>query len=81
MRKIALTLTAAALALGMTALTASAQTQAPGASALHGQIQNFTPLAKQAACNGQWGPFCGPGWIRRCGFWRWPHCRCVPCGY
>ncbi len=81
MRKLALTLTAAALVLGMTALTASAQTQSPGAANLHAQLHNFTPIVKQTACNGRWGPWCGPGWIRRC--WRGPfgvaHCRCVPC--
>lgn len=81
MRKLTLTLTAAALVLGMTALSASAQTQAPGAAGLDAQAHNFTPMVKQAACNGRWGPWCGPGWIRRC--WRGPfgvvHCRCVPC--
>jgi Spy/CpxP family protein refolding chaperone len=81
MRKLALTLTAAALVLGMTALAASAQTQSPGAAGLHAQANNFTPIVKQTACNGTWGPWCGPGWVRRC--WRGPwgalHCRCVPC--
>lgn len=81
MRKLALTVTAAALVMGMTALSASAQTQQLGAAGIHAQIHNFTPLVKQTACNGRWGPWCGPGWIRRC--WRGPwgvrHCRCVPC--
>ena len=61
MKKLALTLTTATLALGMTALTASAQTQRPGAAALHAQAQNFTPMIQQAACGG-YGPRCGPGW-------------------
>ena len=52
MRKLTLTLTAAALALGTMALTANAQTQQPGAASLHAQSQNFTPIIKQAACNG-----------------------------
>ena len=81
MKKLALTLTAATLVLGMTALTTSAQTQAPGAGNLNAQIHNFSPIVKQAACGGRWGPWCGPGWTRRC--WRGPfgvlHCRCVPC--
>jgi Spy/CpxP family protein refolding chaperone len=80
MRKLVLTLTAATLVLGMTALTASAQTQAPGAAGLHAQANNFTPMVQHTACGG-FGPFCGPGWVRRC--WRgpygYPHCRCVPC--
>ena len=35
MKKLALTLTAAALVLGINALTAGAQTQQPGAANLH----------------------------------------------
>lgn len=81
MKKLALTLTAATFALGMTALTVSAQTQQPGAANLNAQVHNFTPIVKQAACNGMPGPYCGPGWVRRC--WRGPygglHCRCVRC--
>ena len=66
MKKLALTLTIATLALGMTALTASAQTQQPGAAALHAQAQNFTPIIEQAACGGR--PYgCGPGWTYYCG--------------
>jgi hypothetical protein len=38
-------------------------------------LKNATPLVTKAACNG-YGPYCGPGWIRRCGYWG---CRCVPC--
>jgi hypothetical protein len=69
MRKLALTLTAATLVLGMTALTASAQTQ--GAAGLN----NATPIATKIACRGP-GPFCPWGWVRRCGPWG---CRCVRC--
>jgi hypothetical protein len=80
-RKLAFALTAAVLVLSMSALTGSAQTQAPGAAALHAQAQNFTPILTPAACNGRWGQYCGPGWVRRC--WRGPyghlHCRCVHC--
>ena len=78
MKKLALTLTAATLVLGMTALTASAQTQ--GAANMQAQAQTFTPIVTKVACRGP-GPFCGPGWVRRC--WRGPfgalRCRCVPC--
>jgi hypothetical protein len=75
MKKLALTLTAATFALGISALTVSAQTQAPGAASLHAQLQNATPIVTKAACGG-WGPSCGPGWVRRCGYWG---CRCVRC--
>ena len=75
MKKLALTLTAATFALGISALTAGAQTQQPGAASLHAQLQNATPIVTKAACRG-WGPYCGPGWVRRCGYWG---CRCVRC--
>lgn len=81
MRKRFLTLTAAALVLGMMALSAGAQTQAPGASNLQGR-----PILYSAGEGGrlQWqvgsvvrarldSPVC----------WRGPwgrlHCRCVRC--
>ena len=75
MRKLTLTLLTVAVALGMTALVATAQTQRLGAGALHAQGQNFTPITKQVACNGWTGAMgCGPGWI-----WsRYWH-RCVRC--
>jgi hypothetical protein len=44
-----MTLTAALLVLGTMAMSASAQTQAPGAASLHAQIQKATPVVKQAA--------------------------------
>ena len=78
MKKLALALTAATLALGMTVLTAGAQTQQPGAASLHAQIRNATPIVTHAACRG-WGPHCGPGFTQRCGFPHFPHCRCVRC--
>ena len=59
MRKLTMTLTAAALMLGTMAIAANAQTQAPGAAGLHTQIQNATPI-KQAACRG-FGRWCPPG--------------------
>lgn len=74
MRKLAITLTAAALVLAATAIAASAQTQMTGAAGLHAQMQNAT-LFKEAACRG-WGPYCGPGWTRACNRWR---CWCRPC--
>ena len=79
MRKLPITLMAATFVLGMSVLTASAQTQQLGASSLT-QLRNVTPIVTPAACRGL-GPYCGPGWVRRC--WRGPHgylhCRCVPC--
>ena len=52
MRRFTITLAATALALGSMALTANAQTQAVGAAGVHAQLQNATPIVKQAACNG-----------------------------
>ena len=77
MRKLTMTLTAAVLMLGTMAMTASAQTQAPGMASFHAQLKNATPIVKQAACNGTWGAYgCGPGFTRRCGPYR---CWCGPC--
>jgi hypothetical protein len=73
MRKLTLTLTAAALVLGTLAVTANAQTSL-GAAGLHAQIQNATPIHK-TACNG-FGPHCAPGWTWVCGPYR---CWCRPC--
>jgi hypothetical protein len=77
MRKLTLTLTAAAFVLGTMAIAANAQSQLLGAKSLQKQIENATPIAPitPAACNGRTGVMgCGPGWI-----WsRYWH-RCVPC--
>jgi hypothetical protein len=74
MRKLTMTLTAAALILGTMAVAANAQTQSPGASSFHAQIKNATPI-QEAACRG-FGPYCGPGFTRVCGPYR---CWCRPC--
>jgi hypothetical protein len=74
MRKLT-TWTAAALVLAASAVAAMAQTQSLGAARLHAQIQNATPIVKEAACRG-FGPFCPPGTTRRCGPYR---CWCVRC--
>jgi hypothetical protein len=70
MRKITLTLAAAALVFGSLAV-ANAQTQ--GASSLNAQAQNATPIVKHTACRG-WGR-CPPGRFWACGpggcFCRW----------
>ncbi len=76
MRKFALTLAAAGLALGAVASTASAQTLSPAAANIRGQMENATPIVQQAACRFA-GPHCGPGYIWRCGGVL--GCRCVPC--
>jgi hypothetical protein len=73
MRKLTIALTA--ITLGTMALQANAQSQQSGAAAMHALAQNATPIVKQAACRG-FGPYCPPGWVRRCGPFR---CRCVPC--
>ena len=76
MGKLAITLAAAALMLGSLTFAATAQTQQPGASSIHGLAQNATPIVKQAACNGRWGPWCPPGRHRVCGPYR---CWCAAC--
>ena len=72
MRKFSITLAAAALALGMSALTVNAQSQ--GASSLNAQAQNATIIHK-AACLG-YGRYCPPGMHRVCNGYR---CWCRPC--
>jgi hypothetical protein len=72
MRRLVVTLTATAAILFVGALAAEA-------AVLHGNAlstvtQNFTPI-KPAACRGS-GPWCGPGYTRRCGPFR---CWCRPC--
>jgi hypothetical protein len=74
MKKLTMTLTAAAL-LGSMALTANAQTQQLGAG-LHAQLQNATPIVKQAACRG-FGAHCPPGYVWTCGYYG--RCWCRPC--
>jgi hypothetical protein len=71
MLKLSLTLAAATLIVGSLALTASAQTQAPGAATLSSQARNATSI-QHAAC----GPrlFAGCPWGTR----RWRG-RCVAC--
>ena len=73
MRKLTTTLTAANLVLGTMAIAADAQTLSPGAGSLYGQLQNVTPVARQAACRG-WGRHCPPGFGWHCYY---GHCRCV----
>jgi uncharacterized lipoprotein len=72
MKTLTLTLAAAALALGATALSANAQQLGAG----HAQLQNATPIVKQAACRG-FGARCGPGFVWTCG--PYGRCWCRPC--
>jgi Spy/CpxP family protein refolding chaperone len=75
MRKITMTLAVAAFAIGATALSAQAQTQASGAAHLNAQAQNAT-IIHEAACHG-WGAHCPPGRTWTCnGYGR---CWCRPC--
>lgn len=73
MRKLTLTLTAAALVLGTMAISANAQTSS-GAAGLHAQLQNASPV-HQAACRG-FGEHCAPGWTWVCNPY---HCWCRAC--
>jgi hypothetical protein len=75
MKKITMTLAAAALMVGSMALTANAQTHQFG-SGLHAQIQNATPIVQQTACRG-FGARCGPGFTWVCGYYG--RCWCRPC--
>jgi len=74
MRQFIMTLAAMALVLGMTVMTASAQTQ--GAGSLNA-LRNATPIVKKAGCRGpgDWGR-CPPGLHWVCGPYR---CWCAPC--
>jgi hypothetical protein len=74
MRKLSITLAAAALVLTSFAFAASAQTQAPGASSLDSLARNATPI-HQAACT-HWAR-CPAGWTRVCN--GWGRCWCRPC--
>ena len=74
MRKLSITLAAAALALTTMAGIAAAQTQQPGASSFHTMLKNATPL-HETACRGPRGA-CPWGWFRVCNRWR---CWCRPC--
>ena len=56
MKKLTLTLAAAALALGSMALSANAQ--GAGAAGMQALSQNATPIVKQVACSG-FGPVAG----------------------
>lgn len=49
MRKLALGMMATTLVLGITAWPATAQTQQPGASSVHAQLKNVTPI-ETVAC-------------------------------
>ena len=62
MRKIALTLTAAAFVFGTFAIAANAQTHSLGAAGFHAQMKSATPIVTLAACNGRTGGHgCGAG--------------------
>ena len=74
MRKLTMSLAAMALMVGMTVMTASAQTQ--GLHSLNA-LRNATPIVKEVGCRGpgDWGK-CPPGLHRVCSYGR---CWCAPC--
>jgi hypothetical protein len=74
MRKVSITLAAAALVLTSMAFTAGAQTQQAGAAGFHALERNATPI-HEAACRG-FGGGCSLGWHRVCGPYR---CWCRLC--
>ena len=64
MRKLTVTLAAAALVLGTMVVQANAQNQNRGAAV----FKNATPIVTLAACNGRTGHCgCGAGWVSACG--------------
>jgi hypothetical protein len=60
MRRLAITLCAGALLLGVAALSADAQTQT-GASSFHALMRNATPIVQNAACPGEASDRCPRG--------------------
>jgi hypothetical protein len=77
MRRLTMILAAAMLVLGTTAMMTGADGKPMGASSVGQAVKNFTPLIKEAACNGRTGHCgCGAGWISSCGN---RCCKCVPC--
>jgi hypothetical protein len=77
MRKLTMTLMAAAFALGAMALQANALNLNRGAICTYNSLKNATPIVTHVACNGWTGACgCGPGFISAC---RDRCCRCVPC--
>ena len=73
MQKLALTIAASTLFVGLMATATNAQTHQFG-SGLHGQ--NATPIVQQVACRG-FGARCGPGFVWACG--PYGRCFCRPC--
>jgi len=74
MKKLTVTVAAAALVLGSLALAANAQTQQPGS--FRALAKDATPLVTQARCGPHAGRWCGPWHHRVCG----PnHCWCAHC--
>ncbi len=75
MRKLSITLAAAAIALTAMAGMVGAQTQQPGAANFKTMLRNATPL-HEVACRGRGA--CPWGYIRVCGGIVY-HCWCRPC--
>jgi hypothetical protein len=80
MQKLILVLAAVMLVLGTQAFQADAQTQLRGAGAIR-VLKNATPFPfiLKAACNGNGGACCGPGYVDRCFKRTGTCCECVPC--
>jgi hypothetical protein len=72
MRKLSITVVAAAAILALNSMAANAVTAS--GNTLPNAAKNFSPI-HDAACRG-WGRWCGPGYVRACGPYR---CWCRPC--
>jgi len=74
MRRLLLTVGAAALVFGAITVQAGAQNHRLGSAGIL-KLQNATPIAKEVSCRGFTGGHgCGPGWT-----WSWRWHRCVRC--
>jgi hypothetical protein len=74
MRKLSITVVAAAAILALNSMGCSANAVTASGSTLPNAAKNFSPI-HETACRG-WGRWCGPGYVRACGPYR---CWCRPC--
>jgi hypothetical protein len=74
MRKLTVTVTAAAAILLVSSMGWTANAATATVNAIPGAARNFSPI-HETACRG-FGRWCGPGFTRVCGPYR---CWCRPC--
>jgi len=74
MRKLSVTVMAAAAILLVNSMGCAANAATNTENAIPNTARNFSPI-HETACRG-WGRWCGPGYVRACGPFR---CWCRPC--